>query len=151
MSSTTQGAMTAYLINPETRSIEAVPMSGGEDHLQDIYRLLKCRLITTAPLGEHDTIYCDDEGLLGGPVYQFFGVSGYPQPIAGRGLVVGVDAEGCDTSPTLSLAEVKARTFFIERLFEDLWGLRQANRLHACEIAPLAHVTEHLAGSACHG
>jgi hypothetical protein len=151
MASNREGAFTAYLINPETRSIEAVEMQGGAGHLQDIYRLLGCSLITTAPLSDHDTIYCDDEGLLHGPVYQFFGVSGFPQPLAGRGLVVGLDAEGNDCAPRLSLAEVKERTYFIERLFKDLWGLRQATKLHSCEIAPLAHIEATLTGAACHG
>lgn len=149
--STRQGAFTAYLIIPETRSIEAVEMRGGSDHLQDIYRLLDCQLITTAALDEHDTIYCDDEGLLHGPVYQFFGVSGNPQPLAGRGLVVGLDADGNDCAPRLSLAEVKERTYFIERLFKDLWGLRRATQLHSCEIAPLGHIEATLTGAACHG
>ena len=151
MSNIRQGAFTAYLINPETRSIEAVEMTGGADHLQDIYKLLDCDLITTAHLDAHDAIYCDDEGLMHGPVYQFFGIKGYPQPIAGRGLVVGVDAEGNDCAPRLSLADIKARTYFIERLFKDLWGLRHAEHLNACEIAPLAHIEATLTGDACHG
>ena len=151
MSSTKQGAFTAYLINPETRSIEAVDMHGGEDHLQDIYRLLDCQLITSAAIDAHNTIYCDDEGLIHGPVYQFFGFSGNLQPLAGRGLVVGLDAEGNDCAPSLSLAEVKERTYFIERLFKDLWGLRRATKLQTCEIAPLAHIEATLTGAVCHG
>lgn len=151
MATSQQGAIQAYLIDPDTRTVEAVDMTGGAQHLEDIRKLLKCRLITTAPMGERDTVYCDDEGLIRGPVYQFFGISGYPQPIAGRGLVVGLDADGYDTSPSLGLDEVRERVFFIERLFRDMWGVRQATRLRRCEIAPLARVEEVLTGDACHG
>lgn len=151
MASRNQGAFTAYLINPETRTIEPVAMTGGADNLQDIYRLLACDIITAAHLDAHDAIYCDDEGLTHGPVYQFFGVKGYPQPLAGRGLIVGIDAEGHDCAPRISLADIKARTYFIERLFKDLWGLRHAERLNACEIAPLAHIEATLSGEPCHG
>lgn len=123
-------------------------MRGGKDHLQDIYGLLDCQLITTAAFNGHDTIYCDDEGLLHGPVYQFFGVSGNPQPLAGRGLVVGLDADGNDCGPHLSLDEVKARTFFIERWFRDVWSIENAANSQWPEIHPLARVEAILSGEA---
>lgn len=146
-----QGAFTAYLINPTERTVEAVNMQGGKDHLQDIYKLLDCSIITTAHIDEHDTIYCDDEGLIHGPVYQFFGVKGFPQPLAGRGLVVGLDPEGFDTTPRLTLAEVQARTCFIDRLAQDLWALRTFTAGNTCEIATLSHVEATLRGEVAHG
>ncbi|KUO58139.1 MAG: hypothetical protein APF80_11940 [Alphaproteobacteria bacterium BRH_c36] len=126
-------------------------MTGGPDHLAAIQNLLGCRIITAMPFGDHDTVYCDDEGLCGEPVYQFFGVKGYPNPVAGRGLVVGIDDEGYDTTPRATLAETKARTFFIERLFRNLWGIRAAERLTQCEIAPLDHITATLTREVVHG
>ena len=146
-----QGPIAAYLIDPVRRTIEVVSLNGGPDHLADIQHLLGCRIITAMPFGPHDTVYCDDEGLLGEPVYQFFGISGYPDPVAGRGLVVGIDAEGYDVTPRASLAEAKAQTFFIERLFQNLWGLRRAERLNQCEIAPLDHIAAALTREVAHG
>jgi len=126
-------------------------MSGGPDHLQQIYKLLGCQLITPAALSDHDSIYCDDEGLIKGPVYQFFGVRGYPQPLAGRGLVVGIDDDGNDEAPRLTLEEVKARTYFIERLTKDAWSMRGATTPNCMEIGHLQHVVTALGGEASHG
>ena len=120
-------------------------MSGGEGHLQDIYKLLDCQIITAVPFGP-DSVYCDDEGLTKEPVYQFFGIKGVAQPLAGRGLVIGLDADGNDATPSMTLEDVQAQTFFVERLFRDLWGVREAERLHHCEIGPLEYVTSRLSG-----
>ena len=150
MATNQQGAITAYLIDPARRTIEAVEMPGGPDHLQDIYRHLDCRLITTLPLG-FDTIYCDDEGLINGPVCQFFGVRGVPQPIAGRGLVVGLDPDGFDASPCATIELVRAQTFFVERICRDLWSVHHAKQPRRCEIGTLAHVQSVLTGEVCHG
>lgn len=135
----------AYLINPETKTIEAVSIDASKEHLPQIYVHLGCTLITTAPVAGGDTVYVDDEGLIKGPVYQFFGLQGYPQPLAGRGLVMGSDGEGNDAAPALSLDEVKARLYFIERLTRDLWSIRQAGS-RALEIGHLAHIERALAG-----
>lgn len=151
MATNPQGAITAYLIDPARRTIAAVDLPGGPQHLQDIYTKLQCNLITSVPLGPQDTVYCDDEGLLHGPVYQFFGVRGVAQPIAGCGLVVGLDDDGNDTTPALSLEEVRERVYFIERLTRDLWSLRAATRLQTCDIAPLDHVVRQVFGEVCHG
>jgi hypothetical protein len=140
----------AYLINPETKTIEAVSIDASKEHLPQIYAHLGCNLVTTAPLAGSDTVYVDDEGLIKGPVYQFFGLQGYSQPLAGRGLVVGSDGDGNDVAPALSLDEVKGRLFFIERLTRDLWSIRQAGS-HAMEVGPLAHIERTLGGEAIHG
>lgn len=151
MSQTTQRAFTAYLIDPERRTIKPVDMPGGPDNLQHIYKLLGCNLITSAAITEHDAIYCDDEGLIKGPVAAFFGVQGNPQPLAGRGLVVGLDADGHDEAPQLTLSEVQARTIFIERMTKDMWWLETAASPKVREIGTLEHVMTRLAGEVCHG
>lgn len=151
MEDNTQRAITAYLINPSERTIEAVSMKGGSNHLADLQALIGCRTITSTPLGDHDIVYCDDEGLLGDPVFQFFGVKGNPDPIAGKGVVVGIDADGYDIAPRMTVDEVKANTFFIERLFPRLWGMSPANHPQCTEIATLDHVQACLAGEVYHG
>jgi len=150
MATNQQGAITAYLIDPARRTIEAVELPGGPDHLQDIYRHINCRLITTLPLG-FDTIYCDDEGLLNGPVCQFFGVSGGSQLIAGRGLVVGFDPNGFDAAPCATIDMVRAQTFFVERISRDLWALLHPKRRRRCEIGTLAYVQATMAADVYDG
>lgn len=83
--------MQGFLIDPETRTIEAVEYSG--DYHQ-IYKLLGIELFTTVTLNEAgDVVYVDDEGLLHDPTF-FFTLKDYPQPLAGKGLVLGTDEEG---------------------------------------------------------
>lgn len=97
--------MHAYLIDPFTRTIEQVPYSG---HYSDIYRLTQCDTFTVVGLPHHDALYIDDEGLLGDITKQgFFEYAGYPQPLAGRGLILGTDVEGDTTNPQLTLEEVQ--------------------------------------------
>jgi hypothetical protein len=77
--------MLAILIDPFTETIEVVDYSGD---WQDISTLLECSLFTTIDLGDSDTLYVDDEGLYVED-QRFFNLEGYPQPLAGRGLVLG--------------------------------------------------------------
>lgn len=125
---TPRAGFTAYLIDPEQRTIEPVNLTQQPTALDEIYRHLGCRTISAVTLNARDNVYVDDEGLINGPVYQFFGLKGVGQPIAGRGLVVGIDGDGNDIAPQTSLDALKARVVFIERLFADLWKVTEANR-----------------------
>lgn len=99
---TPRAGFTAYLIDPEQRTVAPVTLTQQPTALQEIYRHLDCQIISSAHLDDGDTIYVDDEGLLGGPVMQFFGIKGVGQPLAGRGLVVGIDADGNDVAPSIA-------------------------------------------------
>jgi len=85
--------MQAILINPYTQTIEVVDYSGD---WRDIKTLLGCELFTTVYLDGLDVLYVDDEGLYVED-QRFFKIRGYPQPLAGRGLVVGSTEEGDST------------------------------------------------------
>lgn len=85
-----------------------------EDTLEAYYREIGCELITAAypkSLTRGDCIFVDDEGLLHEPK-PFFMYTGYPQPLAGNGLIVGVDEDGNTVSPKITLPQARARIWF---------------------------------------
>ena len=96
-------------IDPVTRTVQEAEYDGT---LAGIYGLVACQTITAAGLQTDDmeTIYVDDEGLFSGQ--PFFLHDDYPQPLAGRGIIVGTDDEGGDTPPVRSLTEHADRITF---------------------------------------
>lgn len=96
--------MKGLLIDVHNRTVTEVEYSD----LDSIYTLVKCELITTGGEYRGHTVYVDDEGLLKDPK-EFFQWPGYPDWLAGNGLLVGpVDAEGETTDITLDPREMKA-------------------------------------------
>ena len=105
------------LIDPYASTVKEVEYDG--DDYTAIYPLLSNETVevdcfTAAyPVGkfaEGDCIYVDDEGLLKDPTH-FFKVDGYPDPLAGIGLVVGTNDEGETVSAKTKLKDLKV-TFF---------------------------------------
>jgi hypothetical protein len=66
-----------------------------------------------------EAIFVDDNGLLNNPV-RFFKYAGYEQPLAGKGLILGSDAEGDTIGASSKLATIKAAVISTERLDERL-------------------------------
>jgi len=95
--------MQAILIDPYTQTIEVVDYSGD---WRDIKTLLGCELFTTVYISDEDSIYVDDEGLYVED-QRFFKLKGYPQPLAGRGLVIGTDEEGNSTDCVSTLEQIQ--------------------------------------------
>ena len=95
--------MLAILIDPFTETIEMVDYSGD---WEDISALIGCSLFTTIDLGDSDTLYVDDEGLYV-KNQRFFNLKGYPQPLAGRGLVLGYTLDGDSTDSSLTVSQVQ--------------------------------------------
>ena len=95
--------MLAILIDPFTETIEVVDYSGD---WKDISALIGCSLFTTIDLGDSDTLYVDDEGLYV-KNQRFFNLKGYPQPLAGRGLVLGYTLDGDSTDSSLTVSQVQ--------------------------------------------
>lgn len=111
--------MKAYLIDPNTRTIKEVEYSGN---YKDIYKLCDYTCFTTVQIDDNeDTLFVDDEGLKGS-VYQFIGVKGFGQPIAGKGLLLGTTEDGNSVSPKMSLEDLKSRIYWIERLTSQTWS-----------------------------
>lgn len=112
-----------YLIDPEARTVTVVPVNvvDGRGGLDDIYKHLQVDCVDLARINEHgDAVFVDDEGLLKDPEY-LFSVDGYANKLAGRGLVLGVDAEGETISPTASFDSVKRGVKFYARAFNILF------------------------------
>jgi hypothetical protein len=103
----------AILINSDTGKIADVQIEQGS--LQDLYRVIGCKTIEavrTRVLQGRDVLYVDEEGLLHEPTL-FFKIDGYAQPLAGNGLVVGINAAGDDVSAKTPLDVIKKSVQFM--------------------------------------
>jgi len=108
----------AILINPFTRSITEVEYNGD---FNEIYKLIGCDTFTIAPITHRgDGIFIDDEGLFKFN-QAFFKHDGYPQPLAGCGLIMGCDEEGETVEPTVSLTDTvhAVRFMSLEEIREE--------------------------------
>lgn len=113
--------MKAMLIDPNARKMTEVKYSGD---YRDIYKLIGADTFDVARINdEGDGIYIDDNGLEN-PVYNFIGIKGYPQPLAGKGLLLGCDVEtGKSKEASVSKEWLKANVFWVELLFKNVWGV----------------------------
>lgn len=104
--------MKAYLIDPFKKEVTSVEYNGD---FQQIYDLIDCSCFDVARINSHgDGIYVDDEGLIGDIMKQaFFMFSGYPNPLAGKGLVLGTDYQGESVEPHITLDELKSKVRFM--------------------------------------
>ena len=101
--------MRAYLIDPEHKSVSEVDYNGD---YRNIYEHIKADCFDAAGFNNKgDAVFVDDEGLLHDPEF-FFRIEGNPNPLAGRGLVLGTDAEGESISPTVTLDWLRSNVSF---------------------------------------
>lgn len=101
--------MKAFLIDPFERAITEVEYSGN---YRDIYTLCQYDTFDVVTFNKHlDGVFVDDEGLFK-PDQAFFSIADYPQPLAGRGLVLGCDEEGASVAPTVTLEELEELVTF---------------------------------------
>jgi hypothetical protein len=100
----------AIKIDPKAQTITPIEIVGYEA-LRDAVG----GYITVVPTA-FGTLYIDDKGLINN-TREFFAVQGYPQPLAGNGVLFGeTDEGGKDTDVMLSVDEV---TTIIRFLTED--------------------------------
>lgn len=94
--------MKSILIDPFTRTIKEVDYNGD---FHQICEFIQCDTFDAVRVSDKgDAIFVDDEGLISGKEQAFFGWLGYPQPLAGRGILLGCnmnDGESTDTTFTL--------------------------------------------------
>jgi len=110
--------MKAYLIDTPNRSITEVEYSGDYKH---IYELIECSTFDCVRFDKGDAVFVDDNGLINGPVYNFFGFKGYPNPLAGKGLILGSDEEGETTAPSYPMSWYGDRLVWCELCFRNTW------------------------------
>ena len=94
----------AILIDPTEKTITEVDYDELGSYRQ-IYELIDADLFDVLRLDDGDAIYVDDEGLYNKQDYFLYGE--YPQPLAGRGLVLGTDEEGETIAPKISIDTVR--------------------------------------------
>lgn len=124
--------MKGFLICPFAKTVEPIDLGEG---LPAIYAALSTPTVRVGTFqiinldvigGVQNTLYLDDNALVRRPpVDKFFALPGYPQPLAGRGLIVGTDDEGDDTDSTYTLEKVREAVTFpdVEHLgFERISG-----------------------------
>lgn len=102
--------MYAYLIDPFARTVTEVEHSG--DYKQ-IYTLTDCETFTAVVINTAgDSVFIDDEGLINGKEQAFFRFEGYPEPLAGKGLILGCNSNGETVVPYITLEEATAAVYF---------------------------------------
>lgn len=100
--------MKGILINPEEKTIDVVEV---EDTLESIHHHIEAGTFDTVRIEHNDVIYVDDEGLYN--KHDYFAIEGFPNPLAGRGLVLGTDYEGYSTDPIHDLLAIANMVRFI--------------------------------------
>lgn len=116
--------MRAILINPLEQSITEVEYNGD---FRNIYEHLKCDTFDVVRLNNKDDVFVDDNGLLTFPnphgYFIWMREDGKPYgPLAGRGLILGLNHEGESIATDMSLDEVKRKVRFMTALEVAVWA-----------------------------
>jgi hypothetical protein len=102
----------AYLIDPWTRTVEAVERTAVDapSVLQEIHSLMHCDYIQALRLHDagSDVMYLDEDGYRKDARAYFHCRLWSDQTVAGRALWVGKTADGDDASPSTPLDHVRA-------------------------------------------
>lgn len=103
--------MQAYLIDPSDQTIETIHYDGD---WKTISYWIAADTFDVASTSDGLSIYIDDEGLFKED-QSFFTITGYPQPLAGRALVLGPpDEDGEATSCLLTPTQMAFRVRFVD-------------------------------------
>jgi len=134
--------MKAYLIDPSRFTI--APVEIDRDHtLEQLYKHIGCDMVEAVYLENGDTLYVDEEGLLKRQ-WHFIVLDGYPQPIAGKGVLVGATPAGNSTDAKTSLEALTAKVSYMEMLVNGVVSIREAVRPKAYHLERLDRVLERL-------
>jgi hypothetical protein len=105
--------MRGILIDPFTKTVTDVETSGK---LAEIYEILGVELITAVSVGEDQTLFLDDEGLMVPKDNQeYFQWRGSNQPYAGKGLILGVDEDGDNIDASMGSLDAAMLVEFLEK------------------------------------
>lgn len=92
----------ALLIDPAWKRVTEVETEGT---LDDLYRLLACTQVEALVLAAGEILYFDEEALHADDPGPFFSIRGY-EPIAGRGLIIGIDDVGEHAGSKMLIGEI---------------------------------------------
>lgn len=109
--------MKAILIDVEAqelRYVDVIKENGSS--LQSMYDQIGCDLVEVINIDDQNDLFVDEEGLLKlDENSKFFLYDGFPQPLAGNGLILGLEAnEGETIATTLTLEEVAEKVIFAD-------------------------------------
>lgn len=103
--------MKAFLIDPPSQSVTEIEYDGD---WKTIAPMLGCDLFTMVYLNaKQDVVFVDDEGLINGNEHGWFTIPTYPQPLKGRGLVLGTDDMGESTAPAVTQTQLRNQIQFL--------------------------------------
>jgi len=117
--------MISYLIDPVNLEVRIVNLPEGEAEMPEIYKLIEADVFECVTINKAgDTIYIDEEGMLGDLTQQvFFMYAGFPHPLAGKGLIIGLDkATGESRSATIILEEVESKVSYLTPAQVQRWA-----------------------------
>jgi hypothetical protein len=104
--------MQAFLIDPYKETISEFNYTGN---FEDINKAIESRCFTVVNLDQKGNgMFIDDEGLLRDSLSleKFIKISSYPDPVVGKGLVLGCDDSGESISTTLTIDELRSMVQF---------------------------------------
>jgi hypothetical protein len=117
------GQLRGILIDPYTKTVKVVHV----DPYPAWKELIQCDTITSVPFGIHEdthvneTLWCDDEILLHATDdTRYFQIENYPQPLGGRGIILGTDQAGETVSSAVPLAFVQRVTSWPDVKFSHI-------------------------------
>ena len=115
--------MKAFLIDPELQTITEVDTDAS---LDELYALLDCSLIEHAQVNEHVSLIVDEEGLLYGNKKPFI-YDGFPNPLVGKALAVGIDYEmGAIAEPLISREELLQKVYWVNDGYVECAAITEA-------------------------
>lgn len=118
--------MKGILIDVNNRTITEIQVNNVDGNcLSDLYKNIGCDLVELIDIDDDNCVFFDEEGLLKlTEKSNFFLFDGYPQPIAGNGVILGFNEEGDSIDTTLSVEEIKTKIKFFNiqevRIFFNL-------------------------------
>lgn len=131
----------AVLICPFDKVVREVEVRSGDEHFwEDVYKHLSHEkhpvdCATSIHITLTDFLWVDEEGLLKGPTHYFM-IGNYPQPLAGRGLVMGI--RGSETvSTTLTASKIMQAISFVGQL-----ECQHMNTLEETVITPVGEMKQ---------
>lgn len=110
--------MKAFLIDPAAKTVTEVEYTGN---WRDIYPLIDCDCFTTVDIDGQNTMFLDDEGLIGDKDRHYFAYGKSLPPLVGKALVLGYDEEGETVASTLTLEEVQSQVWFMNEQSALFW------------------------------
>lgn len=99
--------MKAILVDPKNKTVEKINLKEG----YNLREILGCDCVSGTYASRKDFIYVDDMGLLK-ENYLFF-YNGYPSPLAGKSLILGIGEFGESEDCNLTVQQVKRNIQFI--------------------------------------